>query len=43
MRGNVIEVVIGAVVLVVAALVLAFAYRTSQFRAASGGAVGSRS
>ena len=37
MRGNVIEVVIGAVVLVVAALFLAFAYRTSQFRAASGG------
>ena len=37
MRGNVIEVVIGAVVLVVAALFLAFAYRTSQFRTASGG------
>ncbi len=37
MLGNVIEVVIGAVVLVVAALFLVFAYRTSQFRAASGG------
>src|SRR3954471_21004973 len=37
MRGNVIEIVIGAVVLIVAALFLAFAYRTSQFRAASGG------
>jgi phospholipid/cholesterol/gamma-HCH transport system substrate-binding protein len=37
MRGNVIEIVIGAVVLVVAALFLAFAYRTSQFRTASGG------
>jgi phospholipid/cholesterol/gamma-HCH transport system substrate-binding protein len=37
MRGNVIEVVIGAVVLVVAALFLAFAYRTSQSRTASGG------
>jgi phospholipid/cholesterol/gamma-HCH transport system substrate-binding protein len=37
MRGNVIEIVIGAVVLVVAALFLAFAYRTSQFRAASSG------
>ena len=37
MRGNVIEVVIGAVVLVVAALFLVFAYRTSQSRTASGG------
>lgn len=37
MRGNVIEIVIGAVVLIVAALFLVFAYRTSQFRAASGG------
>jgi phospholipid/cholesterol/gamma-HCH transport system substrate-binding protein len=37
MRGNVIEIVIGAVVLVVAALFLAFAYRTSQLRTASGG------
>src|ERR1044071_112494 len=37
MRGNVNEVGIGAVVLVVAALFLAFAYRTSQFRSASGG------
>lgn len=37
MRGNVIEVVIGAVVLVVAALFLAFAYQTSEFRTASGG------
>ena len=37
MRGNVIEVVIGAVVLVVAALFLVFAYQTSQFRTASGG------
>jgi phospholipid/cholesterol/gamma-HCH transport system substrate-binding protein len=37
MRGNVIEVVIGAVVLVVAALFLVFAYRTSQSRTVSGG------
>jgi phospholipid/cholesterol/gamma-HCH transport system substrate-binding protein len=37
MRGNVIEVVIGAVVLVAAALFLAFAYRTSQLRTVSGG------
>ena len=37
MRGNVIEVVIGAVVLVAAALFLVFAYQTSQFRTASGG------
>src|SRR6185312_1811953 len=37
MRGNVIEIVIGAVVLIVAALFLAFAYRTSQFRASGGG------
>jgi phospholipid/cholesterol/gamma-HCH transport system substrate-binding protein len=37
MRGNVIEVVIGAVVLVVAALFLAFAYQTSQSRPISGG------
>src|SRR3954466_7162671 len=36
MRGNVLEIVIGAVVLIVAALFLAFAYRTSQFRTASG-------
>ena len=32
MRGNVIETVMGAVVLVVAALFLVFAYRTSQLR-----------
>ena len=37
MRGNVIEIVIGAVVLVVAALFLVFAYRTSQSRTVSGG------
>jgi phospholipid/cholesterol/gamma-HCH transport system substrate-binding protein len=37
MRGNVIEIVIGAVVLVVAALFLVFAYRTSQLRTVSGG------
>jgi phospholipid/cholesterol/gamma-HCH transport system substrate-binding protein len=37
MRGNVIEIVIGAVVLVVAALFLIFAYRTSQFRTNSDG------
>ena len=36
MRGNVIETVMGAVVLVVAALFLVFAYKTSQFRAVSG-------
>jgi phospholipid/cholesterol/gamma-HCH transport system substrate-binding protein len=36
MRGNVIEVVLGAVVLVVAALFLVFAYRTSQLRSVSG-------
>lgn len=37
MRGNVIEIVIGAVVLVVAALFLVFAYQTSQSRPVSGG------
>jgi phospholipid/cholesterol/gamma-HCH transport system substrate-binding protein len=37
MRGNVIEIVIGAVVLVVAALFLVFAYQTSQSRTVSGG------
>ncbi len=36
MRGNVIETVMGAVVLVVAALFLVFAYKTSQLRAVSG-------
>jgi phospholipid/cholesterol/gamma-HCH transport system substrate-binding protein len=36
MRGNVIETVMGAVVLVVAALFLFFAYSTSQFRSVSG-------
>ena len=36
MRGNVIETVMGAVVLVVAAVFLFFAYSTSQLRAVSG-------
>jgi len=36
MRGNVIEAVMGAVVLVVAAVFLLFAYNTSQVRAVSG-------
>jgi phospholipid/cholesterol/gamma-HCH transport system substrate-binding protein len=36
MRGNVIESVMGAVVLVIAALFLAFAYKTSQVRAVAG-------
>ena len=36
MRGNVIEAVMGAVVLVVAAVFLFFAYNTSQLRAVSG-------
>jgi phospholipid/cholesterol/gamma-HCH transport system substrate-binding protein len=36
MRGNVIEAVMGAVVLVVAAVFLFFAYNTSQVRAVSG-------
>jgi phospholipid/cholesterol/gamma-HCH transport system substrate-binding protein len=36
MRGNVIETVMGAVVLVVAALFLFFAYSTSQLRAVKG-------
>lgn len=36
MRGNVIETVMGAVVLVVAALFLFFAYSTSQLRSVSG-------
>jgi phospholipid/cholesterol/gamma-HCH transport system substrate-binding protein len=36
MRGNVIEAVMGAVVLVVAAVFLLFAYNTSQVRAISG-------
>lgn len=36
MRGNVIETVMGAVVLLVAALFLVFAYKTSQLRTVSG-------
>jgi len=36
MKGNVIETVMGAVVLVVAALFLFFAYNTSQLRAVKG-------
>jgi len=36
MRGNVIETVMGAVVLVAAALFLVFAYKTSQLRTVSG-------
>ena len=36
MRGNVIETVMGAVVIVIAALFLLFAYQTSQLRAVSG-------
>ncbi len=36
MRGNIIETVMGAVVLVVAALFLLFAYKTSQLRAVTG-------
>ena len=36
MKGNVIETVMGAVVLVVAALFLSFAYRTSQLRSVQG-------
>lgn len=36
MRGNVIETVMGAVVLVIAALFLAFAYKTSQLRTTPG-------
>ena len=36
MRGNVLETVMGAVVLVVAALFLLFAYKTSQLRTVSG-------
>lgn len=36
MRGNVIETVMGAVVLVVAAFFLVFAYKTSQLRSVSG-------
>jgi phospholipid/cholesterol/gamma-HCH transport system substrate-binding protein len=36
MRGNVIETVMGAVVLVAAALFLVFAYNTSQLRTVSG-------
>jgi phospholipid/cholesterol/gamma-HCH transport system substrate-binding protein len=36
MRGNVIETVMGAVVLVVAALFLFFAYNTSQLRSVQG-------
>lgn len=36
MRGNVIETVMGAVVLVVAALFLVFAYKTSELRSVSG-------
>lgn len=37
MRGNVIETVMGAVVLVVAAVFLYFAYSTSQYRSSGGG------
>ncbi len=37
MRGNVIETVMGTVVLVVAALFLVFAYKSSQLRSVSGG------
>jgi phospholipid/cholesterol/gamma-HCH transport system substrate-binding protein len=37
MRGNVIETVMGGVVLVIAALFLVFAYNTSQLRSVSGG------
>ena len=36
MRGNVIEIVMGAVVMLVAALFLVFAYNTSQLRAVTG-------
>lgn len=36
MRGNVIETVMGAVVLIVAALFLVFAYQTSQLRQVAG-------
>ncbi len=36
MRGNVIETVMGAVVIVVAGLFLVFAYKTSQLRTVSG-------
>ena len=36
MRGNVIETVLGAVVILVAALFLGFAYNSSQLRAVSG-------
>ena len=36
MRGNVIETVMGAVVLLVAALFLVFAYKTSQLRQVAG-------
>ena len=36
MRGNIIETVMGAVVLIVAALFLVFAYKTSQLRTVSG-------
>jgi phospholipid/cholesterol/gamma-HCH transport system substrate-binding protein len=36
MRGNVIETVMGAVVILAAALFLVFAYKTSQLRAVSG-------
>jgi phospholipid/cholesterol/gamma-HCH transport system substrate-binding protein len=36
MRGNVIETVMGAVVIVVAGLFLVFAYRTSQLREVAG-------
>lgn len=37
MRGNVIETVMGAVVLLAAALFLVFAYQTSRLRSVSGG------
>jgi phospholipid/cholesterol/gamma-HCH transport system substrate-binding protein len=36
MRGNVIETIMGAVVLIAAALFLVFAYKTSQLRTVSG-------
>jgi phospholipid/cholesterol/gamma-HCH transport system substrate-binding protein len=40
MRGNVIETVMGAVVLLVAALFLVFAYKTSQLRQVPGYQIG---
>jgi phospholipid/cholesterol/gamma-HCH transport system substrate-binding protein len=40
MRGNVIETVMGAVVLIIAALFLIFAYKTSELRSVPGYRVG---